>query len=244
MRDQIEGESGGAVPWASVFDPVANVVALGDIPARGLRAASEVIDRLVAAVDGAEQAPQTPTTGTRAQAAAPGGDNGHLGPTQGGGRQGTVEGPGPLIDAWTRLIGRGLDAVAQIASSATRTEESATIDVTRVGGALPLRLAPSADGEARGDVWLHNSGTPLHNVCLHVSELRHPDGQALPACAVKFDPARIDELHSRSSRGIRVTATFPPSAIPGTYRGTILASGAPNVWLPLELVVGSGSGVR
>ena len=37
----------GEAPWASVFDPDANLRAVGEIQARGFRAASEVVDRFV-----------------------------------------------------------------------------------------------------------------------------------------------------------------------------------------------------
>ena len=37
----------GEAPWASVFDPEANLRAVGEVQARGFRAASEVVDRFV-----------------------------------------------------------------------------------------------------------------------------------------------------------------------------------------------------
>src|SRR5262245_40443600 len=37
----------GDLPWGAVFDPAANARALGAIQARGFRAATEVVDRLV-----------------------------------------------------------------------------------------------------------------------------------------------------------------------------------------------------
>src|SRR4029077_8741141 len=45
-RDFGDGAVGEA-PWASVFDPDANLRAVGEVQARGFRAASEVVDRFV-----------------------------------------------------------------------------------------------------------------------------------------------------------------------------------------------------
>ena len=40
----------GGLPWSSLFDPVANAKALGDVRAHGLRAASDLVERLVRSV--------------------------------------------------------------------------------------------------------------------------------------------------------------------------------------------------
>src|ERR1700761_3561070 len=39
------------IPWASVFDPALNIRALGEIQARGFRAATEVVNRFIRPAD-------------------------------------------------------------------------------------------------------------------------------------------------------------------------------------------------
>jgi hypothetical protein len=41
----------------------------------------------------------------------------------------------------------------------------------------------------------------------------------------------------RSSRGVTFTIKVPPDARPGIYRGTVLASGHPDLWLPVQVTV-------
>jgi hypothetical protein len=60
------GEDDGSIadlPWASVFDPAANVRALSAIQARGFRAASEVVDRFVRITERGFGAPTGPADG-------------------------------------------------------------------------------------------------------------------------------------------------------------------------------------
>jgi hypothetical protein len=51
---------------------------------------------------------------------------------------------------------------------------------------------------------------------------------------VRFDPPLVD-LPARSSRGVGVSVD--DDASPGTYRGVVLASGIPDAWLPIEVVI-------
>jgi hypothetical protein len=44
-------DGSGEQPWSSLFDPAANVRALGEIQRRGLQAAGELVDRLVGDAD-------------------------------------------------------------------------------------------------------------------------------------------------------------------------------------------------
>lgn len=62
MSESIDGDGSlNDVPWASVFDPAANVRALSAIQAEGFRAASQLVDRFVriARADG-DTPPSTP----------------------------------------------------------------------------------------------------------------------------------------------------------------------------------------
>jgi hypothetical protein len=85
------------------------------------------------------------------------------------------------------------------------------------------------------EVWLHNRGAVDRTaVALHGGPLLGSDGAMLPADAVHLDPAVVD-LPARSSRGI--TVTVRSEAAPGTYRGVVVASGAPEAWIAVEVAV-------
>lgn len=43
--------NGSDLPWVSVFDPALNIRALGEIQARGFRAATEIVNRFVRMAD-------------------------------------------------------------------------------------------------------------------------------------------------------------------------------------------------
>jgi hypothetical protein len=44
-------------------------------------------------------------------------------------------------------------------------------------------------------------------------------------------------MPGRSSRGIELRIEVPHGVQPGIYRGTLLAEGHPNLWLPVVLTV-------
>ena len=50
---ELDGGDGSVsdIPWASVFDPALNIRALGEIQARGFRAATEVVNRFIRKAD-------------------------------------------------------------------------------------------------------------------------------------------------------------------------------------------------
>src|SRR5215510_12500525 len=52
--------AGDGALWARALDPASNVRALGDIQRRGLRAAADVVERLVSSVDGGDGADDLP----------------------------------------------------------------------------------------------------------------------------------------------------------------------------------------
>jgi hypothetical protein len=216
-------------PWAGPFDPAANVRALGDIQRRGLRAAADVVERLVTAVDGADG--HEPTAGGAATA-GPGASAADL--------QAAVE-------LWAELARRSLQALAGLvpaagpvpAGTGSPVPAGATlVDVGAKSPAAGLRLSPGGDSV---EVWLHN-GThdERRDLRFHCGELRSHDGSSL-GVAVTFAPAVVDRLPGRSSRGVAV-AVGPrgngSAAAPGTYRGLVLVTGLPDAWLPIEVTVG------
>src|SRR5882672_6359195 len=85
-----DGTGATGTPWASLFDPVANARALGDIQAQALRAAGEVVERLARLSDGSESRPPASDHGGAAS-------DGETPPTGDAAN---------LIEAWIELLQR------------------------------------------------------------------------------------------------------------------------------------------
>ena len=248
-------DGSGEQPWSSLFDPAANVRALGDIQRRGLRAAGELVDRLVGDADG-----------RAATTSADDGDTGedYLGHGDGHRAHGAHARPdgspatAQLFQVWVDVLQRGLQAVTDatvtaVAPTSANGHRSATVDLGAglTTGTVRIDAAGgdggrrgdvedgrSGDGRAEAEVWLHNgTAEPRADVSLHCGDLRAHDGSLLPAGAVRFDPDRVGELPARSSRGVVVSAVLHADQPAGVYRGVILATGVPDAWLPLEIVV-------
>ncbi|QZA06189.1 hypothetical protein K3U94_14130 [Mycolicibacter heraklionensis] len=198
------------LPWASIFDPAANARALNAIQAEGFRAARRIIDEFAQAV-------AAPRDG--AAAADP-------------------TGPPDLerfTRAWWSTAGQFL-----LRSSPARPQGDAgtvTLDVNDPASKDAVRLEVTGPGSATGEVWLHNRGTDDRAaVRLRCSELLGHGGQVIGAGAVRLDPAAVP-MPRRSSRGVQITVDVGPQVCPGTYRGTLLAVGYPDLWLPVVLTV-------
>jgi hypothetical protein len=191
-----------------LFDPVAGMRAVADIQAEGLRAASEILERmLLSEPDGPGQPPRSPAGDYTA-----------------------------LVDAWTDLLRRTVAGLAQPGRPG-----ALTVPVDSNGVGPPVRLTVgeggSQDGEA-AEIWLHN-GTPsaVGPLALRCGELCDSGGTVLDGAQLCFEPREVALLPPRSSRGIGVSLAATGPLRPGTYRGTIQAQAAPQLWLPLEVVV-------
>ena len=91
------------------------------------------------------------------------------------------------------------------------------------------------------ELWLHNpSSQPVGYLRLTVGELRAPDGRLFGPGVIGFDPAEIAVLPARSARGAVVSLSAEDHLEPGIYRGMVLADGAPDLWVSLELAVERG----
>jgi hypothetical protein len=113
----------------------------------------------------------------------------------------------------------------EVAAGAAAPEDRPTEDPSTVEG----RRRPDAE------VWLHNrTRDPMAGVALHCGDLRAADGAVLPAASVRFDPAVVD-LPARSSRGVGVSVDTDVPV--GAFHGVVLATGIPDAWLPIEVVV-------
>jgi hypothetical protein len=229
------GEDGGGTP---LFNPSAGIRALADVQRRGLIAAGELVDRLIGAVDG-DLSPSVPGRATR--------------PTPDDDPQ-TLD----FVNIWIEVFQRGLQAMIPATRSygtaATNGAQIATADLARGTTTGAVHIQADADsgspdngggGSTRGvrrrgsaEVWLHN-GTPepLLGLRLHAGDLRAHNGTTLPESALRFDPPSLDELPGRSSRGVVVTAEVADGIPGGVFRGVLLVTGVPDVWLPIVVTV-------
>lgn len=208
------------VPWASVFDPAANLRALTSIQAEGFRAASELVDRVVRMVavrpDGTERVVRQATPLSAEQRAD------WLGATD-------VE---PLIRSWWAMAGQFLMGTGAQSPQAAPAVAPA-LDFSATGSAGRLELDAAVGGTATSEVWLHNSADgDLGRICLRCSQLMADDGSTLDATAIRFDPDSVP-MPGRCSRGVGVTVTVASNNRPGLYRGTVLVEGRPTLWLPI-----------
>lgn len=226
MAAQPRGGAGGPDrPWSSVFEPAANARALADIQAQGLRAAGELVERLIRAVDG-DRRRATPADGTEPDTAA-------LPEPPGGGATRVVE-------VWLDLLRQTADSFGRLTSSGAPGAPTGQIavDVTSgvSSGELRVELA-TTDTEADREVWLHNgTAAAVGPLRLHCGVPRSSDGIDLDA-GVSFEPEQVDELPARSSRGVAVSVRATGSPAPGSYRAVVQAAGIDDLWLPLVVVV-------
>jgi hypothetical protein len=220
-----DGGNGTALPWATVFDPAANVRALSAIQADGLRAASELVDRFI-----------------RIAANGLNGNGSEASPTaedRAGDRDTDLFGASglePLVTSWWSMVDRFLqNSVPHGAHGGQPT--SASLDLASGIATGEVRLETAAPGSATTEVWLHNGGpADLGEVRLRCGDLLAHDGTTITARHLRFDPDVV-VLPARSSRGVDVDVDVGEHVAPGDYRGLLLAHGYPDLWVPIHLVV-------
>jgi hypothetical protein len=84
---------------------------------------------------------------------------------------------------------------------------------------------------------LHNSGgDDAAEIVPRCSDLLSHDGEVIGSAMAQFTPSVVP-LPARSSRGVGVRVDVGENVKPGTYRGMILLSGHPDVWLPIAVAV-------
>ncbi|MGO9488504.1 MAG: hypothetical protein ACLQBB_05695 [Solirubrobacteraceae bacterium] len=182
---------------------------MADIQADGLRAASELLERVL---DPAREAP---------------------GPSPGPPEYDYQQ----LLGAWAELLQRVAAGLARPVDPGTVTapvDASGVGPPVR----LALEESEGSDGAA-AEVWLHNGTTSaVGPMSLRCGPLTASDGTPLAGADVRFEPGEVELLPPRSSRGVVVSLRVggdPPR--PGVYRGTIQADGAPKLWLPIEVSI-------
>lgn len=203
------------LPWASLFDPATNVRALGEIQARGFRAASDLVDRFVrtAAAEGAP--PHRAEHDDRPDASRVG-------------------------RAWQKLIGDLVDALRQN-EQAAQPFASAIFDLVEDDAMGSVVIRAESAGDAVGVVWLHNSGHDgLGTVRLRCSDLLANDGSTIGSDRIGLDPVEVP-MPARSSRGVVISIRIDEGVATGVYRGTLLVEGHPDIWLPVLLTVAEPS---
>jgi hypothetical protein len=213
------------IPWASVFDPAMNIRALGEIQARGFRAATEVVDRFVRMAD-----TNSVTDGIDGKQAA----SAH----QAADARSEQATPPPDADRVLRLWQRLAAQVAESLRGAARPHGGvATVDVQHATSSGAISLVASEPGAVSTEVWLHNAGADdLGKVRLRCSDLLAHDGSLIGSDMVRFEPDTVPMV-ARCSRGVTVQIDVPDDIGPGHYRGTLLADGYPDIWLPVVLSV-------
>lgn len=213
------------IPWAAVFDPALNIRALGEIQARGFRAATEVVNRFVRMAD--TKSGTDGIDGKQAMSAHPAADA--------RGEQGT---PPPDVDRVLQLWQRLAAQVAESLRGAPRPHGGvATVDVEHATSSGAVSLVAAEPGAVSTEVWLHNAGADdLGKVRLRCSDLLAHDGALIESAMVRFEPDTVPMV-ARCSRGVTVEIDVPDDIGPGHYRGTLLADGYPDIWLPVVLSV-------
>ena len=210
----------GPLPWASVFDPAANARALGEIQARGLRAASELVDRLVEAVDGRRHA------------------TGDGGPAPSAGEQDLASLPATdrLVQLWGDVLRTGMEVLTGLSRPGADADEP-WVDVSS-GVITVVQLEAEPGGRAEVVLWLSTEEeTAIEGLVLRSTDLTAPDGGIIAGEAVRFVPAAV-EIRRGDPVQVAVQVDIYGDCPSGAYRGTISASGAPHLWMPVEVIVG------
>lgn len=207
------------LPWASVFDPAANARALSAIQAEGFRAASRIVDRFVRAAESNGEGSGDGATDEANVDAAPVG----------------LPELERLTRAWWSMAGQFL--LRSVPGSAGTSSESLGLDVNDPDSRQTVSLEAAVGASASTEVWLHNRGPDDRaDVCLRCSDLLSHQGDVIGADAVVIDTPVV-AMPRRSSRGVAIAVDLPEEVRPGVYRGTLLASGHPDLWLPVVLTV-------
>ncbi|MFZ1177281.1 MAG: hypothetical protein WAO15_13645, partial [Mycobacterium sp.] len=140
-----------------------------------------------------------------------------------------------LTRAWWSMAGQLL--LRSMPVTAQAGGRPVSLDVNNADSKDAVHLEAAVAGSASAEVWLHNRGPDDRaDVRLQCSDLLGHEGNVIGADAVLIDTAVLP-MPRRSSRGVVMTIKVPPEVRPGVYRGTLLASGHPDLWLPVVLTV-------
>lgn len=209
------------LPWAAVFDPAANIRALGAVQSQGLRAATEIVDRFVQfAGNGSNHKAGDTDVAQPVDEARP--------------SQTSAANADRVLATWESLVGRLARTAATPGPIPTGTP---TLDLAGSGATTAIHMETRGAGPVCAEVWLHNGGaTNLGEIGLRCSDLLSHSGDVIKSDAVCFEPDPVP-MPARSSRGAVVSVQVSDGVAPGVYRGTLLIDGHPHLWLPLVLML-------
>ncbi|MGU3502926.1 hypothetical protein [Mycobacterium sp. C31M] len=215
----MDNNVGNEVPWASVFDSTANMRALTAIQAEGLRAASKLVDRFIAAASDSVNT----LGGTMGSRSA-------LSPDQRADLWGATD-IEPLLKSWFAMVnqlGRGGTPTAGTPGPPTLEFGDDT-----AAGRLDVEVLVGA--VTTTEIWVSNRDAgDVGTVRLRVSALESDAGEVCNPGDVALLPDTV-EMPGRSSRAVdlRIRA----ECAPGVYRGSLFTVGRPELWLPITLTV-------
>ena len=216
MTERDNEANASDIPWASVFDPALNIRALGEIQARGFRAATEVVNRFIRPAVTESVTDSADSEQASAEQAAP------------------PPNVDQVLQLWQRLAAQ---AVESLRGAAQARGEVASVDIQHATSSGAVSLVASEPGAVSTEVWLHNHGAEdLGKVRLRCSDLLAHDGALINSAMVRFEPDTVPMV-ARCSRGVTVEIDVPDDIAAGNYRGTLLADGHPDIWLPVVLSV-------
>lgn len=207
------------LPWAAVFDPAANIRALGAVQSQGLRAATELVNRFVTmagdSTDGRDDDGDQTQPANRPNDAHP-----------------AAADTDRVVATWESLMRR---LAATMSTAGPVSDGAGTWDLNGSGATAAVHIEAQGTGPACAEVWLHNGGPTGHgDISLRCSDLLSHNGDVIAAGAIEFDPDPVS-MPARCSRGILATVQLGDGVRPGIYRGTLLIDGHPHLWLPLVL---------
>ena len=216
MTERDNDASVSNIPWASVFDPALNIRALGEIQARGFRAATEVVNRFIRPADTKSVTDSADSEQAPSEQATP------------------LPDVDQVLQVWQRLAAQ---AVESLRGATQPRAEVASVDIQHATSRGAVSLVASEPGAVSTEVWLHNHGAEdLGKVRLRCSDLLAHDGALIDSAMVRFEPDTVPMV-ARCSRGVTVEIDVPEDIATGNYRGTLLADGYPDIWLPVVLTV-------
>jgi hypothetical protein len=214
------------------FGPFQALTALTDVQRLGLDAATEVVRGFADLLD--SQPPGTPTPDPAGdEKLANGGEpaNGHE-PDLAQLRIIVAR----ALDLYSDLVRRSFEGYADLIDQTLR---SRGVQLDSADGGL-LTLQGAAGARATGTVWMHNTTEQRSSAEPRLTDLASHDGRVTPASAGRFQPTVLT-----IEPGASASATLEMAlgnVAPGVYRGHVLASGLPDVALPVRLLVRAGNG--
>lgn len=199
------GDSKGSKP---LFDPVAGMRAVAEIQADGLRAASELLERMLGPDREIPQPRSRPPD-----------------------RDYTA-----LLETWAELLQRVAAGLAQPSAPGTVTVPVDSRGGGPAVRLVVERSEHSESTVA--EIWLHNgTSLAVGPLALRCGALTGANGAVLDHARVLFDPGEISQLPPRSSRAVLASLVASDRPRSGIYRGTIQVDGAADLWLPLEVAI-------